>query len=66
MRMGRLAELLGLTVDETERELATLVSEGALFAKVIPQRNTMAARMKPRVRVKLTFEGAFESEDAPI
>ena len=34
IRMVRLAQLLGLTPDECEKHLATLVSEGALFAKV--------------------------------
>uniref|UniRef100_A0A7S2RAT1 PCI domain-containing protein n=1 Tax=Rhizochromulina marina TaxID=1034831 RepID=A0A7S2RAT1_9STRA len=34
IRMVRLAELLGLTVDEAEKQLSALVSQGALYAKI--------------------------------
>jgi hypothetical protein len=34
IRLGRLAQLLGLSPDECEKQLSSLVSDGALFAKV--------------------------------
>lgn len=34
IRTIRLAELLGLSVDETETQLSTMVSEGSLYAKI--------------------------------
>jgi len=49
----RLAQLIGLTVDETETQLASLVSDGALYAKI--DRPDGVVTFKPKVTAEETL-----------
>lgn len=53
IRMGRLALLLGLNTDETEKQLAALVSDGALLAKI--DRPTALVTFAPKVSAEETL-----------